>query len=364
MNLRLSSFPLLFLLAAAAASGAAEKSAVRTVLPVLSRAPAAYELPGRTEPLESAAIFTRATGIVRERRFDIGDRVKAGDVLAIIDVPDLDRAVEAARATVAQAASRAKTARQVGERAATLLASRAVSQEESEQRLSIADETEAALQVAKADLARLEEQRNFATVHAPFDGTIAARNFDRGDRMRGDSATSEGWLYRLVRLDTLRFVINATPDLALRLSNEAEAAVRFAELPGRVFTAKLARTSRVFDTASGTMRAEFLIANPDMLLPAGLTGLAVFNLPPPAGTFILPANTLVLRQGKALVAVVRDGKVAYLEVLPGKNSGMTLEVTSAALTAEVPVIINPNALLRQGDPVEVAAAPPDPASRK
>lgn len=348
---------LLVLLTAAAPLPAAEKAAVRTVLPVLSTAPATYELPGRTEPLESAAIFTRATGIVRERRFDIGDRVKAGDVLALIDVPDLDRAVEAAQATVAQAASRARTARQVGDRAAALLASRAVSREESEQRVSIADETEAALEVAKADLARLEELRKFATVHAPFEGTIAARNFDRGDRMRGDSATSEGWLYRLVRLDTLRFVISATPDLALRLSNESEAAVRFNELPGRVFTAKLSRTSKVFDTASGTMRAEFLIDNPDLLLPAGLTGLAVFSLPPPAGTFSLPANTLVVRQGKSMVAVVSAGKVNYVDVLPGKNAGMTLEVTSAALTPESPVIVNPNALLRAGDLVEVTPAP-------
>jgi len=190
-------------------------------------------------------------------------------------------------------------------------------------------------------------------VRAPFDGTISARNFDCGDRVRGDSATSEGWLYKLVRLETLRFVVNATPDLALRLSTEAAAKVRFNELPGKVFTAKLARTSKTFDTASGTMRAEFLIDNKDLLLPAGLTGLAAFSLPPAPGTFIVPANTLILRQGNALAAVVREGKVAYVEVLPGRNFGVTIEVTSAALTPEAIVIVNPNALLREGDPVEV-----------
>ena len=348
----------LCLLAVTAPLNAADKTPVRTVLPVVSTAPTRIELPGRTEPLESATIFTRATGIVHERKFDIGDHVKAGEELALIDVPDVDRAVEAARATVDQATSRAKTARQVGDRAAALLATRAVSKEESETRLSVADESEAALQVAKAELARLEVMQRFATVRAPFDGTISARNFDRGDRMRGDSATSEGWLYKLVRLDSLRFVINATPDLALRLSTETAAQVRFTELPGRIFTAKLARTSQTFDTTSGTMRAEFLIANEDLLLPAGLTGLAVFSLPPAAGTFIVSANTLILRQGNALVAVVRDGKVGYVEVLPGKNSGVTIEVTSAALTPEAPVIVNPNALLREGDPVEVTAIPP------
>ncbi|MEI6676654.1 MAG: efflux RND transporter periplasmic adaptor subunit, partial [Verrucomicrobiota bacterium] len=344
------------LLALSVPLNAADKVAVRTVLPVISTAPAKLELPGRTEPLEAATIFTRATGIVRERKFDIGDHVQAGEELAMIDVPDVDRAVEAARATVDQASARAKTARQVGNRAAALLSAHAVSKDESENRLSVADESEAALQVAKAELARLEVLQQFATVRAPFDGTIAARNFDRGDRMRGDSATSEGWLYKLVRLDALRFVVNATPDLALRLATETAAKVRFTELPGRVFTAKLARTSRTFDTTSGTMRAEFLIANEDLSLPAGLTGLAVFSLPPVPGTFSVPANTLILRQGNALVAVVRDGKVSYVEVLPGKNSGVTIEITSAALTPEAPVIVNPNALLREGDPVEVTAS--------
>jgi len=349
---RTASLALWWLLAAASLT-AQDQTAVSTVLPIPASAASAYELPGRTEALASATIFTRATGIVCERRFDIGDRVKAGEVLAVIDAPELDRAVEAARATVDQASTRARTARQVAQRSAGLLSSHALSQDESEQRLSSADESTAALAVATAELARLEELQKFTTVRAPFEGTISARNFDRGDRMRGDSATSEGWLYRLVRLDSLRFVISATPDLALRLSNEAEAAVRFNELPGRVFTAKLTRSSQVFDPASGTMRAEFLIENKDLLLPAGLTGLATFHLPPPAGTFLLSTNALVLRQGKAMVAIVRDGKVDYLDVLPGKNSGLTMEVTSATLTPATPVIVNPNALLRAGDPVTV-----------
>ncbi len=157
----------------------------------------------------------------------------------------VDRAVEAARATVDQVSLRAKTARKVGDRAAALLNANAVSKEESE----------------------------------------------------------------------------------TRLSTETAAKVRFTELPGRVFTAKLARTSRTFDTSSSTMRAEFLIANEELLLPAGLT---VFSLPPAPATFIVPANTLILRQGNALVAVVKDGKVSYVDVLPGKNSGVTIEVTSAA----------------------------------
>lgn len=335
---------------------AQEKVVVSTVLPVKASAAAAYELPGRTEPIEQATIFTRATGIVKERKFDIGDRVKAGDVLAVIDVPEIDREVESAKAAVDQAESRASNARLIAERADVLLKSRAISQEDSEFRITTAETAEAALRLAKSELRRVEELQKFATVTAPFNGTISARNFDRGDRMRGDASTVEGWLYRLSRIETLRFVIGATPDLALRLNKESEAKVRFNELPGQTFSAKLSRTSNVFDANSGTMRVEFLIENKDFLLPAGLPGTAALKLPPVENTWLLPNNTLVIRQGKPIVATVREGKVAFIDVLPGRNFGTSVEIVSAGLTAETMAIINPNALLKEGDSVTANAA--------
>ncbi len=355
MKIPATAFTLIFCALPALAQ---EKSNVRTTFPTAATAANIYELPGRTEPIETATIFTRATGIVSERKFDIGDRVKAGDLLATIAAPDLDRQVEAALARVEQSTTRSKNLLSLSQRTAALLNSRAVSNEQAEQRLSDSEEAEAAVRVATAELSRLRELQKFTQVTAPFDGTISARNFDRGDRMRGDSSTAEGWLYKLVRLTEMRFTINATPDLALRLTPETEATVRFPELPGHSFSGKVDRTSRVFETTSGTMRAEVLLANKDLVLPAGLTGTVTFNLAPAPNTFIVPNNTLLVRQGKSLVTSVRDGKIAFIEVLPGKNSGSSQEVTSAALNVETPVIINPNSMLREGDAVEVATAPP------
>ncbi|MBC8011980.1 MAG: efflux RND transporter periplasmic adaptor subunit, partial [Burkholderiales bacterium] len=313
-----------------------------------------YSIPGRTEPIESARVFTRATGIVRSRAFDIGDQVKAGDTLAVVDVPDLDRAVEAARASAEQSEVLAANALSLSSRSSELFTRSAISKEESDQRTADSAAAAAAVRVARADLARLEEQQKFAKVSAPFDAVVVARNFDRGDRVRGDSATSEGWLYHLARIDTLRFVVGATPDLALRLGAEAKATVRFTEFPGRVFTATVARSSRVFDTTSGTMRVELILENKDLALPAGLTGTATFALAPAAGSWVLPTNALVLRAGKSAVAVVRDGKIAFLDVLPGRNLGAGVEVSSAALAADLQVIVNPNAMLRAGDAVTAA----------
>ena len=235
-----------------------------------------------------ATILTRATGIIRERRFEIGDVVKSDDALAIVDAPEIDRAVEAARANVEQAIARATNARSLSNRSSRLLKSEVVSEEESEQRQTAAVETAAAVRVAQAELARLEEQQRFSIVRAPFDGVISARNFDRGDHVRGDAASADGWLYQLERLDTLRFVINATPDLALRLARDNQATLHFGEFPGREFAARVAHSSRVFDTASGTMRMELLLENKDLAIPAGLTRLGHVHAEPGRGNLPRP----------------------------------------------------------------------------
>lgn len=335
---------------------------VRAVTPKKASSAANYTIPGRTEPVESARVFTRATGIVQERKFDIGDPVKRGDVLAVVSVPDLDRAVEAAKAGVEQAQVRAANARTLADRTDSLLTAQAISQEDSDSRSAEAAATAAAVRLAQADLARLEEQQKFATVRAPFDAVVAARNFDRGDRVRGDSATAEGWLYHLVRLDELRFTVFATPDLALRLASGTMAQVTFGEFPGKIYNAKVSRSSRVFDPNAGTMRVELLLENPDLIVPAGLSGNATFNLPPTPDTFLIPNNTVLTAAGKSRVASVKDGKVALIDVTLGRNLGAQVEVTSAHLTAETQIIVNPNAMMRAGDTVTVAE-PVAPAPR-
>lgn len=349
----MKTIPVIFALAIGAY--AADPAPVKTVLPSASTQTSRYEVPGRTEPFESATIFTRATGVISERKFEIGDAVKSGDVVALVDAPEIDRAVESARANVEQVKARAGIARTLSDRSTRLLKSEVVSKEETEQRQTTASETAAAVRVAEADLARLEEQQRFSTVKAPFDGIISARNFDRGDLVRGDSSSADGWLYRLDRLDTLRFVVYATPDLALRFSKNAEAAVRFGEFPGHNFTARVAHVSRVFDASSGTMRVELLLENKDLALPAGLTGTAAFDVKPAANTYVIPTNALITREGKSLVAAAGDGKVHFLEVLPGRNFGRDTEVISSKLSATTPVILNPNAMLREGDPIEAAS---------
>jgi len=102
------------------------------------------------------------------------------------------------------------------------------------------------------------------------------------------------------------------------------------------------------------MRVELLVENEDLSLPAGLTGTAQFSLPPMAGTFLVPTNALTLKEGKNMVATVSEGKVHFLEVLPGRNFGRNVEVVSSKISADTTVILNPNAMLREGDAVSAA----------
>lgn len=328
---------------------------VQTVAPAVVTGSRAYTIPGRTEAQETALVFTRATGIVKERRFDIGDHVKAGDVLAVIDTPEIDREVESAAAVVDRAKARADNAKVLMDRAERLSESKAISQEEIDQRRAGLAEAAADLRFAQADLARLQEQQRFATVRAPFSGLIAGRNFDRGDRVKGDSADAQGWLYRLVRIETLRFVIAAPADLALRVREGAVGRVRFNEFPGREIEGKVTRSSGVIDETSGTMRVELTLMNDDSSLPAGLTGLATFDLESKGNVFTLPNNTTMVDKGQNRVATVEGGRVRLVPVVLGRNLGGRTEVQSALLTAVSRVVINPNAMLRDGDEVNEAA---------
>lgn len=341
----------LLLLASAAAQ---EPLAVRVVTPKPAESSRSFDLPGRTEPIEQARIFSRATGTVKERPVDIGDRLKAGDTLAVIDTPEIDRELDAARAAVDQAEARAKIARSTADRSANLAEAKAVSKEQSEQREASAAELDAALRMARAEVGRLEELQKFAVVKAPFQGTVLARRIDVGDFVRGDSATTAEWAFHLARINQLRFAVAATPDIALRLKADTEASLRFPELPGRSFPAKVTRSSNAFDTTTGTMRVELVLDNADFTLPAGLTGTASFKLPPAPGTYLLPNNALVLREGKSLVALVEEGKVKFIDVLPGRNLGPQMEVTSAALKPDSQVIVSLNAMAREGDGVNAS----------
>jgi RND family efflux transporter MFP subunit len=352
-------FILLALAHAAAANAADEKTAptVAVVRPVPTDGAAVIRLPGRTLPSQQANIYSRATGVVGERKADIGDPVKAGDVLAVIEAPEVRRSADQARAKVRQAEARARLAVATLDRARNMSRNRVIAAEALDQSEADAESTQGELQAAQAELARLEELISFQTIRAPFDGVVAERRIERGDHVQADQPRGGEALFHLVRLDELLVEVFAPPEAALRLAAGQKARLTFSELPGRDFPAEVVRSSRVLDTATGTMRIELLLPNPGRTLPAGLTGTAEIDTGSDGRVFRLPVNALLVRDGRPQVARVRDGRLEFVAVSPGRNLGNTVEVLDG-VSGDDQIVISPNAMLQEGDPVAAEPATP------
>lgn len=349
--------PLLVLLAVCLPA-LAESPAVRTVSPTAVPETASVRLPVRTAPAEQAEIYSRATGILSVRKVDIGDVVAAGDVLAVLEAPEIDRQIERAKASLETARTRADLANRALARARTMSKERVIAAEALDQREADARTSAAEVDGAAAELGRLEALRSFLTIRAPFAGVIAARRVDRGDHIEGDQFTPGGALFTIVRLDTLRVEVDAPPSSALRLVAGQPATVAFGELPGETFPAKVARASGVIDPKSGTMRVELEMPNPGNRLPAGLAGTAEIQLPASESKLLaVPVNALVTRDGAPHVAKVIDGRIAFAKVVRGRNLGQSVEILDG-LSAGDKLVVSPNSLLREGDAVTASPASP------
>ncbi len=329
---------------------------VRVVSPELLREAGHITLTGRTAPAEQAVVGARASGIVQKRNVDIGDRVAEGDVLLVIDAPEVTQELARARAAIQQARARLDFARVNARRAETLVTQGHLSEQTRDERIATERVSEADLSAAEAEVRRLEEIQGFLTLRAPFAGTVVARAVERGDRITTSDAQSSGPLFRIARLDELRVEIDIPQTAALKVRPGGAARVTFAELPGETFEAKVVRSAGLIDQASSTMRAELMMANPEERIPAGLTGLVSLDIARDRMPVSVPTNTLVTRDGRQKVAVVSDnGTVAFRPVTVGRDFGERVEIV-AGLTEQDRVILSPNALLREGDTVEVTTA--------
>jgi multidrug efflux system membrane fusion protein len=325
---------------------------VRAVMP--KAAPGRFDLtlPGRTVPLEQARLSGRATGVVSERRGEIGDRVSAGDILVVIDAPEISQQLDRAKAAVAQVQARLQLAEVTFERARELVPKKFLPEQTRDDREANVAIAKADLQAALAEVRRLEEIQAFQTIRAPFDGVIIDRRVERGDRVSGDMSVAGSYFYNIARLEQLRIEIDVPQSFALAVKPGTPAKLTFAELPGRTFEATVVRTSQAIDQMSGTMRAELVMDNRDLAMPAGLTGQVVLDVERGACVRV-PGNVLVVRQGLQFAAVVDDDdRIAFRQVQVGRDLGTEAEVCSG-LELTDRVVLSPNALLKAGDKVAV-----------
>jgi membrane fusion protein, multidrug efflux system len=310
-------------------------------------------LPARTAPIEEAAVFPRATGIIAERRVDIGDEVRAGQVLAVVNAPELENDLAQARAEVRSAQAQEKLTLANRQRAESLVKNGMISQQGLNTQTTEHDRAVATREAAEQHVKRLQQMVGFKTVRAPFAGVVTARNIERGDRVVADQGNGGLPLYRIARMDKLRVQVDVPQNAAAFVKPGTAAELRFAELPGRSLPAKVTRSSGVIDSQVGAMRVEMVVENTAPRLPAGMSGEISMRLPAPATATSVPTNAIVTRQGQPLVATLNGENVLrFAQVQLGRNLGPRVEVLDG-LTAGTSVVLSPNTMLRDGDRVDV-----------
>lgn len=340
--------------------------AVAQVLTTPARAADAeseLRLPARAQAGESAKIYARATGFVRERNVDLGDRVRADQVLATIATPEADQAVREAAADLELAQANQALAKTNYDRAAVLVGSGAISRELHSERQATFATARAATAAAQARLSSARERQGFQVLRAPFDGVVVARNVERGDRVVGDSAAATAPMFEVNVLDPLRIVVDVPQSAALQVRPGMAGQMHFLEIPGQDFDVEVVRSAQNISSDVGAMRIELRLPNPEGRIPAGMLGEVSLKVARAAPAVLVPISAVVQGQGGPQVAVVgEDSSLQFRPVSVGRNLGNEVEVLSGIRAGE-PVVMAPNAMLAAGQRVLAKANPPAPASK-
>ena len=333
-------------------------------------------LTGNIQAVTEAAILARATGYIKKRYVDIGDRVKEGQVVADVDAPELDQQVRQAKAVVDQASSsleqasanvlqgrtNAEMARLTSQRWNSLVARGAVARQDADQYAAQYEAQKASVQAlekavsaarsnvaaAEANLARLVEVQSHLNVRAPFDGVITVRNVDTG------ALVNEGntMLFRIAQTDRLRIYVNVPQSDANSIRVGMKAKLEIADLSSRTFTGTVTRTANALDPATRTLLAEIQVPNPGGLLLPGMYSEVNFTTPRAEPPLIIRADTLVVRgNGPQVAAVGPDNVVHYRLIELGRDYGDRIEVLHG-LEDGVRVAINPGDTAREGAKVQ------------
>jgi RND family efflux transporter MFP subunit len=309
-------------------------------------------LPGTMQAFTDAAIYARTNGYLRKWYADIGTRVRAGQVLADIDSPEIEQQLEQARADLATAEANTRLAQLTAERYRDLIKTDSVSKQDLDNANGSLEAKVTAVNSAKANVRRLEQLHGFGQVTAPFEGVVTARNTDVGALI--DSGSNAKELFHVAAVHRLRVFVNV-PEIYSRAALPGmKAELTLTEFPGRSFSGTLARTAQSIDTASRTLLTEIDVDNPKGELLAGSYAEVHLKLPSAQSTYKLPINAIIFRTEGVRVAVVGpDGKVALQPVTLGRDYGDSLEVVSGIAGGER-IILNAPDSIEAGQAVRVA----------
>jgi RND family efflux transporter MFP subunit len=301
------------------------KMEVSVVHPEKVSTTTSVELPGQTQAYTDAPIFAQTSGYLKAWYFDIGAKVKAGDVLAEIDTPEVDQELAQAQAQLKVAQSALDLSQATFQREQNLFNRKIIAAEDFDTAADTNHENQATVIADQANVNQLEALEAFKTIKAPFDGILTARNIDIGAYV---AAGSSAQLFRVARISSLRVYVNVPQAVAQLVKPGAEGDLSLSEFPGRSFPGKITNTAVAIDPVSRALVVELQIPNESGELFPGAYARVTLKLTGETGFYTIPSNALLFRAEGAAVGVVRpDGRVEIRKITVNLNQGDKLEIS-------------------------------------
>ena len=326
---------------------------VAVVHPRLDKEVRNITLPGNVEAFYAASIYGQVSGYVQNWKYDIGAKVKAGEVLATIDTPEVDERVTAAQGELAKAKANQALAHVTAQRWRTLSGSSAVSQQAIDEKEAGATAADAEVDAAKANLEKLEALKGFAKITAPFDGVITARNIDIGSLVSADASNRQP-LFVVSDIHEMRIYVRAPQVYAAVLKVGMKAKLQLPDYPERAFDVHIATTSNAIDNKSRALLVELHADNKEDLLKPGAFAQVEFELPPEPNAMTIPSSALLFRDLYTYVATVdNQSHIRLKRIQIARDYGARVQI-DGGLSIEDRIVRNPPESLAEGDEVRVA----------
>ena len=313
-------------------------------------------LPGNLQAFSDTPIYARTTGYLKRWYADIGKKVKAGELLAEIDAPELDDQLQQAKADHATAQANFNFAQSTAVRWEALLKTDSVSKQEADEKRNDMAARKAVLEASRYNVLRLEKLQSFKKIYAPFEGVITARNVDVGTLIDAGSAPAKE-MFHIASTKRLRVFVNVPQSSAREVNPGMTAELTLAEFPGQRFKGIFARSSQSIDAATRTLLSEVDVENEKGELLPGSYAQVHLKLSTEHAALIVPVNTLLFRPEGVMVAILQADHAVLTPIKLGKDYGSEVEVVSG-LAATDSIILNPSDSLVSGAQVKVAQEAP------
>ncbi len=336
-------------------------------------------LPGNIQAFKDAPLYARTNGYLKQWYFDIGARVKKGQLIAVIESPEVDQEVQQAKADLATAQANLQLAQVTAKRYSNLLSSDSVSRQQTENFVSDAEAKKAIVASAQANLQRLQELQSFEKIVAPFDGVITARNTDVGQLINaGSNSTGSGTslgnsaagsstgnvreLFHIAAIDRLRVYINVPQVYSQAAAPGTTATLTLPEFPGRQFQGRIVRNANAIELSTRTLLTEVDVNNTAGTLLPGAYVEVHLKVKSGFPTLILPVSSLIFRAQGLQAAILENGDTAHLvPITLGRDYGTSVEVITGLQQGQ-PVIDSPPDSLSDGEKVRVVQEQPQGAA--